>query len=332
MDIGSIEQGKIEIKVLTTNEVSITILPKEHLKEKVIYPGAAANRALGEHGLAMSIKVRDGEKSKLILLDTGGLGGTILENSKQLGVNINEVDTLILSHGHFDHFGSLTTVIPELREGCEFYLNPKCYEQLYVAMPKPGIEIPLEEMPTAVRKQKDNFILNNKMPSLSKNMIEKMAQENGVKIIETSNPEKLVEGLITSGEIDITHEDEYTKGFYVVKSRKEFETHTFRDETSIYINVKDKGLVIITGCGHCGIMNTIKHAQKITGIDKIYAVIGGFHEEWNPIELIEKKVQYLISLNPEIVCGMHCTGFEFNKIMAQHDSHVLGVVGTEFHL
>ena len=91
-------------------------------------------------------------------------------------------------------------------------------------------------------------------------------------------------------------------------------------------------LVVLTGCGHCGIMNTIKHAQKLTGINKIYAVIGGFHEEWNPTEIIEKKVQYFEEINPEIICGMHCTGFEFNKLMAQHPSHTLGVTGTEFNL
>ncbi|MCK4239105.1 MAG: MBL fold metallo-hydrolase, partial [Candidatus Lokiarchaeota archaeon] len=99
-----------------------------------------------------------------------------------------------------------------------------------------------------------------------------------------------------------------------------------------YINVKNKGLVILTGCGHCGIMNTIKHGQKLTGIDKIYAVIGGFHEEWNSDEIIDKKVKYFEEINPEIICGMHCTGFKFNVKMSNHPAHTLGIVGTEFHL
>ena len=64
----------------------------------------------------------------------------------------------------------------------------------------------------------------------------------------------------------------------------------------------------------------------------MYAVIGGFHEEWNPIDFIQEKVQYFGELNPEIICGMHCTGFNFNKLMSNHPSHTLGVVGTEFHL
>jgi 7,8-dihydropterin-6-yl-methyl-4-(beta-D-ribofuranosyl)aminobenzene 5'-phosphate synthase len=117
-----------------------------------------------------------------------------------------------------------------------------------------------------------------------------------------------------------------------VKSRKEFEKNTFRDEISIYINVKDKGLVVITGCGHCGIMNTIKHGQNLTGVEKIYAIIGGLHEEWNPIDKIKQKIKYINDLNPEIVCGMHCTGFEFNKLMSEYPSHTLGISGTEFHI
>ena len=100
----------------------------------------------------------------------------------------------------------------------------------------------------------------------------------------------------------------------------------------IYINVKNKGLVVISGCGHTGIVNTIKHGQKLTGIDKVYAVIGGFHKEWESSKDVEDTVEFFEKINPEITCGMHCTGFEFNKLMARHPSHVLGIVGTEFHL
>jgi len=330
MEIGSIESGKISIKILTTNEVSLTILTSDEMKDEVVYPGAAANRVSGEHGLALIITIEDGQQTKSILLDSGGLAGTIFENAKQLGVNLHEVDKLVLSHGHFDHYGSLPQLIPELKEGCEFYLSPNCFLQLYTAIKKNGQEIPPEELPVALKKQKDAFAISRKMPSLSKTLIDNLAKENGIKIIETSEPVNLHSGVITSGQIELFDEQEITKGFYIMKSRKEYEKHSFRDETSIYINIKDKGLVVITGCGHCGVINTIKHAQKLTGVDTLYAIIGGFHEEWNPAEVIETKVRFLEGLNPKITCGMHCTGFEFNKIMSRHPSHVIGVVGTEF--
>ena len=225
-------------------------------------------------------------------------------------------------------------MIPLLNEGTEFILNPKCFNQTYIAITKSGEVIPAEELGEKLRDlaKEGKLKMNIKTPSLNKEQISNLVNQNKIKMLETNEPVKLYRGMTTSGEIELFDENEITKGFYVQKGRKEFEKNTFRDETSIYINVKDKGLVVLTGCGHCGILNTIKYGQKLTGIDKIYAVIGGFHEEWNPIELLEKKVKFLEELNPEIICGMHCTGFKFNKLMESHPSHTLGIVGTEFHL
>ncbi len=329
-----IESGKVIVKVLATNTTSITLLTEEKFNGKVIQPEVTANRSVGEHGLAMSISVQDNGEKHLFLLDTGGLSQTIVENSKQFEVNLNDVEKLVLSHGHIDHFGGLAGVLPLFNKGTEFVLNPNCYNQNYIAIMKSGDIIPAEDLGASLRtlEKEGKLGLNIKLPILSKNMINNLVDQSGIKLTETNEPEKLYKGIATSGEIELFDKEEVTKGIYIMKSRKEFETNYFRDETSIYINVKDKGLVVITGCGHCGIMNMIKHGQKLTGIDKIYAVIGGFHEEWNPIEKIEEKVKYFEELNPEIICGMHCTGFNFNKLMSRHPSHTLGIVGTEFHL
>ena len=329
-----IESGKVIVKVLATNTTSITLLTEEKFNGKVIQPEVTANRTVGEHGLAMSISVQDNGEKHLFLLDTSGLSQTIVKNSKQFEVNLHDVEKLVLSHGHIDHFGGLAGVLPLFNKGTEFVLNPNCYNQNYIAIMKSGEVIPAEVLGASLRtlEKEGKLGLNIKLPILSKNMINNLVDQYGIKLIETNEPVKLYKGIATSGEIELFDKEEVTKGIYIMKSRKEFETNYFRDETSIYINVKDKGLVVITGCGHCGIMNTIKHGQKLTGIDKIYAVIGGFHEEWNPIEKIEEKVKYFEELNPEIICGMHCTGFNFNKFMSRHPSHTLGIVGTEFHL
>ncbi len=329
-----IESGKVIVKVLATNDTSITLLTEDKFNGKVVQPGATANMVRGEHGLAMSISIVDNEKRHIFLLDSGGLSQTIVNNSKQLGVNLGEVEKFILSHGHFDHFGGISEVFPLLNKGTEIYLNPVCFSQNYIAIMKSGEEIPADELGESLRTlaKEGKLRINKKLPLLNKNMITNLVDQNGLKLIETKEPQRLFKGVVTSGEIELFDKNERTKGVYIQKSRKEFDQHYFRDETSIYINVKNKGLVVLTGCGHCGIMNTIKHGQKLTGVDKIYAVIGGFHEEWNPIEKIEEKVKYIEALNPEITCGMHCTGFKFNKLMSRHPSHTLGIVGTEFHL
>lgn len=334
MEIGNIDSGKVKIQVLTTNSTSITLLSDPKFEGKVVQPGLSVNRASAEHGLAMSITIGEGDDKQLFLLDVGGLLDTIIENSKQLSVDLGTVSKIILSHGHFDHFGALTKVFLLLKEGVELYLSPVCFQQNHVIMTKPGVQIDLNDFTGSIRKIKKegNLIAHRKLPPLSKQMISKLAEENNVKIIETMEPVKLSEGIITSGTIELIDEQEATRGMYLMKSKKEFEVHKFRDETSIYINIKDKGLVVVTGCGHSGIINTIKHAQKLTGIDKIYAVIGGFHKEYETPENIDDAVEYLKTLNPEITCGMHCTGFEFNKKMSEHKSHTLGVVGTLFNL
>lgn len=329
-----IESGKLIVKVLTTNETSLTLLTEDKFNGKVIQPGANANRARGEHGLALSISVTDNDTKHLFLLDTGGLSQAIVNNSEQLGVNLNEVEKFILSHGHFDHFGGISAVFPQFSKGTEIYVNPLCFSQNYIAVMKSGEEIPANALGESLRSlsKEGKLSINKKLPLLSRNMINDLVDQYGLKLIETNEPQRLYKGIVTSGEIELFDKNERTKGIYIQKSRNEFVEHYFRDETSVYINVKDKGLVVITGCGHCGIKNIIKHGQKLTGIDKVYALIGGFHEEWNPIEIVDEKVKYIEALNPEITCGMHCTGFTFNKLMSRHTSHTLGIVGTEFHL
>ncbi len=332
--LDTIESGKIRLKVLTTNEISITKLTEDRFNGKVIQPGKSIRRALAEHGFAMSIDIADNEEKHLFLLDTGGLTDAIIENCKQFNINLKDVEKIVLSHGHFDHFGGLPKLIPELKEGTKLYLNPNCYQQFFAAVARTGEEFSPEELAGSIEtlEKEGKLKLSGKLPLFSKTVVQNLADQHNIEVIETKEPVELYRGIMTSGEIELFDEDELTKGIYIMKSENEFEKHYFRDETSIYFNIKDKGLVALTGCGHCGIINTIKHGQKLTGVDKIYAVIGGFHEEWNPIEKIEQKIKYFEDINPEIICGMHCTGFNFNNLMSKHPAHTLGMVGTEFHL
>lgn len=329
-----IDEGNLRIKVLSTNSTIFSLLTDDKFNGKVIQPEMNAFKLLAEHGLALSVEVLDGDITHLFLYDTGGPMSTIIKNSQQLKINLNEVEKLVLSHGHGDHYGGLMKVIPELKEGTELYLSSNSYNKNQMIVFKPGIEIPTKELGPSLRtlKKEGKIRFSSISPALNKTLITNLANQYKIKIIETNKPEKLYKGIITSGEIELFDKNEVSLGFYVAKSKKELEKSYFRDETAIFVNVKNKGLVVLTGCGHCGIINTIKYGQKLTGINKIYAVIGGFHEEWNPDEVVDKKVKYLEEINPEIICGMHCTGLYFNGEMSKHNAHTLGVVGTEFHL
>jgi len=332
--IGSIERGNIKITVIATNTASSTMLNEDKFKGKVIQPGPMGSKLLAEHGLAFLFEISTGEEKETFLLDSGGPKGTIVENLESLGINLDEISKLILSHGHVDHFGGFIKLLPKLREGCEIIITPEAYQETVILVPEIGTYYSPEELSenyrTLAKKKGTKFSLP--LPPLRKPLVEKLINENNLKLVEPTEPLMLGEGIMTSGPIELFDGSEPTKGFYLKKSRKEFVKNTFRDENSIYLNVKDKGLVVISGCGHAGIVNTIKHGQKLTGVENIYAVIGGFHKEWEKSEDIEKAVKNIEDFNPEITCGMHCTGFEFNKIMSRHPSHTLGIVGTEFHL
>jgi 7,8-dihydropterin-6-yl-methyl-4-(beta-D-ribofuranosyl)aminobenzene 5'-phosphate synthase len=331
--IGQIESGKIKIKILANNATSITLPSDNKFQGKVIQPQFDAVNTLGEHGLGMSISVFDNENSHLFLFDTGSIKQSIIGNIEALNVKYNEIEKIILSHGHFDHFGGLTAIIPKLNERSKIYLNSACFDQYHIISTTTGEKIPIEELgPNLERFVKEGKIKHRKLEMLDRNLIYDLANRNKVEIIETSEPMKLHEGIIISGEIEIFDKDEVSQGFYSEKSPHVFEEHTFRDETSLYINIKNKGLIVLTGCGHVGIINTIKHAQKITGINTVYAIIGGFHKENQSLDAIQSAVGFIERLDPKITCGVHCTGFEFNRVMRTHASHTLGVVGTEFFL
>lgn len=330
-----IESGNLIIKILTTNSVLTTLLTDQKFDGKAIQPQTNSSGLLAEHGLAMSIEIKNSHNKQMFLLDAGGSSNTIIGNAKIMGIDFKDYTKFILSHGHIDHFGGLFNTIPKLKEGCEIILTPNSYNQNFILIPKQGHNPYSPEYLTEnfrELKKQNAFSFNVKLPSFNKITLENLAKKYNLKITETNKPIKLADGVITSGEIEIFDERELTKGVYLMKDRKTFIKNTFRDELSIFINMKEKGLVIITGCGHAGIINTIKHAQKLTNINKIYAIIGGFHKEWENTKDIEDAVEYIEKLNPEIICGMHCTGFEFNKIMSRHPSHTLGITGTVFHL
>ncbi|MBN2151568.1 MAG: MBL fold metallo-hydrolase [Candidatus Lokiarchaeota archaeon] len=328
----AIEPGSLTIRILTTNETNVTLQTDKRFEGAVVQPGAAASGFIGEHGLAAWVEVKRGDRRHAVLFDTGGINASILHNLGRMNLKLGDVDKVIISHGHFDHTGSLVKVLPELKAGCELFIHPSSYVQNHMVTTNSGEEVPLVDFSKAVRELKKAGKVTHevKLPALDKAQVEKLASEHGVRVIETGQPVDVCPGAATSGEVELFDPLEVTPGFYLLKSKADVEKHTFRDEIALYMNVKGKGLVILTGCGHTGILNTIRHGQKLTGIERVHAVIGGFHLEMSPETTVERTIQALRQLDPAVLCGMHCTGLAFNAKMLGSDAHVQGVVGTEF--
>ena len=119
---------------------------------------------------------------------------------------------------------------------------------------------------------------------------------------------------------------------FVAKKGNEFVQETFIGEQAVILNAKGKGLVVLSGCAHRGIVNTVKHAQKMTGIEKVYAVMGGFHLTGAKPELIQKTIADIKAINPQYIVPTHCTGFQAMSAFAREmpDQFILNTAGTKY--
>jgi 7,8-dihydropterin-6-yl-methyl-4-(beta-D-ribofuranosyl)aminobenzene 5'-phosphate synthase len=147
---------------------------------------------------------------------------------------------------------------------------------------------------------------NITLPPLNKDAV----QAAGISIVESTDPRLLVDGLLLFlGEVP--KKSKFEKGFPRMHYDQDGQSHwdPIEDDTAVVANIRGKGLVVLSGCAHSGIINTVKYAREISGIEKIYAVMGGFHLSGADFEpIIEPTTEALKALNPEYVIPTHCTG------------------------
>lgn len=321
---------KVQVRVLTENTTDITFLTDPKFRGRVQQPGASTLMCWAEHGLAMLFEVTTEDSTHTFLLDAGGLLGSVANNMKFLQVNPKKIEKFVLSHGHFDHFGGLNHIINQFSPGTEIIVARNAFFPKWALtgeLTGKSMELDKEKLEQLQKEQKIR-----QLPPLNIELFKEQIKNNNLKLVETSQPIQLATGVWTSGEIETLIKEELTTGLYVQKN-DEILFDDFRHEISIFINVKNKGLIILTGCGHTGVMNTVKMAQKLSGINKIYALIGGYHMNWASKERIDKTIEFLKKLNPEILCPMHCSGFNFTaRLMNEVPNTVIGIVGTTFNL
>jgi 7,8-dihydropterin-6-yl-methyl-4-(beta-D-ribofuranosyl)aminobenzene 5'-phosphate synthase len=153
-----------------------------------------------------------------------------------------------------------------------------------------------------------------------------------VKIVEIIDPTPIVSGAYLTGRIEkVTDYEKVDPGRWV-KRGDHREPETFVGEQSVVLTLKGKGLVVFTGCAHLGVVNTVKHAQKITGVTKVHAILGGFHLTGAKEELIRRTVADIKAMAPDYVIPMHCTGFEALVVFAKEmpDQFILNTSGTRY--
>jgi len=266
-----------------------------------------------EHGFSALVTVAKGGTEHRILFDAGLTPDGVIGNMRRLDLSPKDVEVIVMSHGHMDHTTGLSGIARALgRANLPVIIHPDFWTQRRIAIPgRDAIEI----------------------PSTSRGAL----TGAGFEIIEDRHPSFLFDGsLLVTGEVDRT--TEFEKGFPVQQALRDGAWQPdplTLDDQALIVHVRDKGLVVLTGCGHAGIVNTLRYARKLTGVQELYAVVGGFHLSGPLFEpIIPATVEALAALAPAFVVPAHCTGWRAQHVLAQRfaDAYIPNSVGTRLEL
>ena len=234
-----------------------------------------------KHGLSFYIQAKIGDEKVTLLMDAGPSADALLHNVDALDVNLENVDVVALSHGHYDHTGGLIEALKQMKKRVPVIGHPTLFDPKLKLMPH------LRLIGAPFRSSD-------------------VESAGGVPIL-AADPVKIADGITTTGEVPRTTAFESVKGFWTVHNRS-FVDDVMLDDQSLVIDVEGKGLVVVAGCAHSGIINTVKYAQKITGNSRDYAVLGGFHTISADAKRIQATVNELEKLDLGFVGPCHCTG------------------------
>jgi len=245
---------------------------------------------IGRFGLSILLELKTETSEKHILYDTNSASAPILHNLKIMGKSLDKVTTIFLSHCHYDHTDGLFGILEEINQPLPVIAHPEIF--------RPCFEI----NPDGVRHI-----------GMAQN--QSQLEQKGAIFTLTSDPLNLMTGAVTSGEIERATSFEILEDLYTIMDGNVVQDHE-SDDAAVILNLKE-GLVIVTGCAHAGIVNTMKHAKKITGVDKIHAVIGGLHFMDASEEKITKSIEALSEV--DWIFAGHCTGFDgLRRIANKH--------------
>jgi len=270
-----------------------------------------------EHGLAECVESQAGSDIFPLLFDFGATPLVYLHNLGLLlddyRIDLAAIRTLVLSHGHWDHYGGLLAFLREKRhslpEDAHLYAGEDAFLARWSVAGKEG---------------------RRDMGRLDEEAIAAL----DVGIVRVSEPRLLADQVLISGEIARrTSYETSGPGARVERDGIDMQDDLTGEQALVY-HLKGKGLVVMTACGHAGVVNTVMHAREVTGVEEVHAIIGGFHLSGAPEERIRKTVEDIAAIDPQIVVPMHCTGLETIEALSERlpSKVIYNCAGTRYEL
>jgi 7,8-dihydropterin-6-yl-methyl-4-(beta-D-ribofuranosyl)aminobenzene 5'-phosphate synthase len=304
---------RVEIVTVMDNYADVFLPPAERVGRRgppALKPGRPVGEGdpaplLAEHGLSLWIEVEAAGRTHCFLFDAGFTEVGVPYNLSRLGLDVKAPDAVIVSHGHPDHTAALAAVLDLFTPRPPVYLHPGAFAERYLVTPD-----------------------GRRLPS---NALDRRSL--AAEIVETAAPRTLAPGVILSGEIPMT--TDFETGFPLAREMVDGRLipDLFPDEQALIIRLKGAGLIVIVGCAHRGVINTLRHAQGLTGETRLLAVIGGLHLGGaTPPAKIERTAAELAALAPERLILGHCTGWAALTHLARAlpEAFILNAVGTRF--
>jgi 7,8-dihydropterin-6-yl-methyl-4-(beta-D-ribofuranosyl)aminobenzene 5'-phosphate synthase len=279
----------------------------------VMAGGQVPDALIAEHGFSVLVTVTKAGREHRFLFDAGTSPDGVTENMRRLAIDPASIEAIVCSHGHFDHTTGLDGLIRAVgRANMPVLIHPHFWRRRRILLP--GRE-PME------------------IPTTSRRALE----QAGFDVIEEQQPSFLFDrSVLVTGEVPRT--TGYEPGFPPQQAwlagRWQADPLVL-DDQALIINVAGRGLVVITGCGHAGVVNIARYAQRLTGGQPLHALLGGFHLNGPLFEpLIPRVLDDLAAMNPGVLVPAHCTGWRAQHAMSARfpAAFVPNTVGTTFRL
>jgi len=264
--------------------------------------GHGSQNLIGEHGLSFYIEADD----RRILFDTGQNLG-LANNAEVLGIDLSRIDTVVLSHGHYDHSSGLKSLL-DCNTDFTLCAHPDVFS------PK-------------VRGAGDGHKYIG-IP-VDRNVLE----QKGVKIQFDQDPVSLAPGITTTGTIPLSNEFEAVGSEFYLKNGDDFTADILADDRALILDTA-KGLVVVLGCSHRGVINTLNHVTQIAGRNTIHAILGGLHLGKASDEKLANIIDHLHTFGLDKIGVGHCTGPKAFVALANAfgDKVFLNTVGSVMEL